>query len=130
MFGLPLQQPVIKLALARLDRADVATGQKQFNRKGDHRRFRRQTKPADGIFHNTDKIGTRQRNRRDTQYFKLCGCTAARCGAGPSGRVADDDGVNACGLHLARGIFLANQTIALREGVDRQHFDAGKIRLE
>ena len=85
---------------------------------------------SDGIFHDADKIRTRQCDRRDAENFKLCGCTAARCGAGPSGRVADDDGVNAGGLHLARGIFLTDQTIALREGVDRQHFDAGKIRLE
>src|SRR5262249_45024933 len=66
----------------------------------------------------------------NAERFNSSGCTAACCGAGPSSRVADDDGVDAAHLHLPRGIFFADQGVALWVGVDRQHGDVREVRLE
>src|SRR5262249_28669678 len=126
----PLLESVLELLLVYLDRRDVAAGQEHCDRKRDHRRVGRQPEAGDRVRHDADEILAGQRDGRNAFCFEPSGRPAACSGAGPSGRVADDDRVDAALLDEGGGLFGADQGVALREGVDGQHLDTWKVRLE
>src|SRR5262249_11066399 len=127
---LPAGQPFIELGLARLHGRDVAAREEHLDGKRHHGRVRREAKPGHWVLHHGDEVGPRQRDGGNSQRFDPGGRPAARGGARPSGRVADDDGVDPAPLHLLRRLLIANEGIALRKSVDGQYLDAGEIALE
>ena len=128
--GLPLRESVIEFLLALRERRDIAARQEHVDRKSDHGGVGCEAQPRHRVLHDAHEIRPRQRDGRNTQRFYSSDCTAACCGAGPSSRVADDDGIDSARLHEPRGLFLADQRVALRKRINGQHLGARKILLE
>jgi len=81
-------------AAAGLHRGDVTAREEHLDGEGDHRRVRGKPEAGHRVRHDSHEVRARQRDRGDPLCLESGGRPAARGGAGPSGGVADDDGVH------------------------------------
>ena len=85
----------------------------------------------DTAFFTTPRKSVRpSRTRRNPGLFKLGGSPPERGRAGSAGGIADDHGVDAAVLDLGNRRIGADDVLALRKGVERQHLGVREIRLQ
>lgn len=127
---IPNRQPVVELLLAGFDGGEIAAGQERVDRKCHDGHFRRQSKARHRVAHHAEEIGASQQHCRDVCHFKLGRGTSERRRARAAGGVADDHAIDAALLDLGNRGIRADRMLALREGIDRQDFDALEILLQ